>query len=113
MKESLEDDSKMISLPASDLELQAGTNEFVSTPTATAFTASIMVATISPLLQFLMENQDCFKNCTAYEYYEWLQSEDVDSLLDFAEAIQDDDFSVKMKQHGIKVIMFYMMLLFI
>ena len=61
---------------------------------------------ISPLLQFLqflLENQDCFKNCKAYEYYEWPQSDDVESLQDFAEAIQDDDFTVKMKQRGKKV----------
>ena len=62
-----------------------------------------VTASISPLLQFLLENQDCFKNCTAYEYYEWLRSEDVESLQDFAEAVQDDDFAVKMNQRGIKV----------
>ena len=62
-----------------------------------------VTTSISPLLQFLLENQDCFKNCTAYEYHEWLQSEDVELLQDFAEAIQDDDFTVKMKQRGKKV----------
>ena len=62
-----------------------------------------VTTSISPLLQFLLENQDCIKNCTAYEYYEWLKSEDVESLQDFAEAIQDDDFAVKMQKRGIKV----------
>ena len=64
---------------------------------------STVTTSISQLLQFLLENQDCFKNCTAYEYHEWLQSEDVELLQDFAEAIQDDDFTVKMKQRGKKV----------
>ena len=102
-KDLFEDDSNT----ASHLELQGGFNEFVSTTTIAALTSPIAAATISPLLQFLLENRDCFKNCTAYEYYEWLQSEDVDSFQDFVDAIQDEDFVVKMKQRGIKVIIIF------
>ena len=97
-KALFEDDSNIKSLPASHLELQAGFNKFVSTTTTTALTSTIAVATISPLLQFLLENLDCSKNCTVYEYYEWHQSEDVDSLQYFVEAIQNEDFAVKMIQ---------------
>ena len=106
-KALFEDDSNIKSLPASHLELQAGFNEFVSTTTIAALASPIAAATISPLLQFLLENRDCFKNCTAYGYYEWLQSEDVDSFQDFVDAIQDEDFVVKMKQRGIKVIIIF------
>jgi hypothetical protein len=73
--------------------------------TATAAPSAERVATSSLLLEFITENKDCLK-CSAGEYYKWLQSEDVDTLHDFADAIQDDDFATKMKLHGIKVMFF-------
>ena len=92
-------DDVVTTTPASNLQNNA--DDVVTTTSASTATAA--VATISSLLQFLSENEDCLKNCTVNEYYAWLQSEDVDSLQDFAEAIEDDDFAVKMKQRGIKV----------
>jgi hypothetical protein len=55
------------------------------------------------LLVFLHEHQSCLK-CTPDSFHKWLQSEDISSLVELAEAVSDDDFvRSEMQEHGLKV----------
>ena len=54
------------------------------------------------LLSFLREHKNSFK-CTAETFHEWLQSEGIENLSDFLEALADDEFvKEEMQQNGFK-----------
>lgn len=58
------------------------------------------------LLHFLHAQSACLK-CSVEEFYQWLQSEDIDTLKDLVEAFSDPDFVRKdMQDHGLKVRLF-------
>jgi len=55
------------------------------------------------LLDFLSEYQSSFK-CSVVSFHQWLESVDIESLEDLAEALADDEFvQEKMKSKGFKV----------
>lgn len=53
------------------------------------------------VLDFLQQHKSAFK-CTAHSFLEWLQSMDIESLHDMAEAMEDDEIFEEMKQNGFK-----------
>jgi U-box domain len=60
-------------------------------------------ANTDSLVEFLQKHKSSFK-CPVVSFHNWLQSVDIESLEDFAEAMADDEFvEENMKPHGFKV----------
>lgn len=72
-------------------------------PTSTNPIPAAQEESIDPLLAFLVSQKPCLKG-SPHDFYAWLLSEDVGSLDDLAEAVEDDDFvHQQMQANGLKV----------
>lgn len=79
----------------------ASSDDELSNPTS-FYTASQEVHHGSiDLLEFLKSQKSCLK-CTPEDFYNWLMSQDVNSISSLSEAVSDDDFLTEMQKNGIK-----------
>jgi len=53
------------------------------------------------LKEFILQNKSCLK-CSPDKFYQWLCSEDIETIESLAEACQDEDYHAVLQQNGLK-----------